>query len=846
MKTYDISSNWHYSSKNGLFNGWTNLPSCNYLDLVNDKYCEDPFFGVNEKNLFWVSELDWIYEKSFVATQQMLDSNIVRLHFDSIDTVADISINDTYVTSTRNAHIPYDIDIKHFIKEGENKITVTLFSPVSYIEEKLKEIKLPTNMNGVNGFGHIRKPAYQFGWDWGPTLPCSGFDGKVAIICAGTNIIGAIRTEQIISQNFATLEILAEIEYPDDDVYVSLFAPDGVTVASTTGECVSQNEKASIYKCSIQIENPELWFPNGTIPARKQQPLYSLKITAGKSTKLIEIGIRSLILSTEKDQFGEDFCFIVNGCRIFAKGANWIPADSFPARVSNELLEKYVVAMSDANYNMIRIWGGGLYASDVLMHLCDKYGILVWQDFMFACGLYPFDDSQFLESVKYEVESNVKRLRTHPSLALLCGNNEIEAMSAAWSLYSKLLNSYKDFFYETLPTIIQTITSCRYWPTSPGSGKHKYKINSDDTGDTHIWSVWHGMMPFTYFLKRYTRFCSEFGFESLPPINTIRSVCENDNDLKLHSPIMKAHQKCGAGNDRILYYIIANYRIPKRYDHLTYLSQLTQAESIAVAVDHWRRNLGRCNGALYWQFNDCWPTASWSGIDYLCNYKALHYYAHDFYSPIGLSFVKLNNTLSLYAVNDSATAFSGKLDYRLTEFSGAVRYNKTESIELAPYSVKIVDELNCLPFKDKFNRIAAFAQLNDADDEIVIRKTCLLVRDNQAKLEIPSIDVKITKTNDAIVITLLSNTFVRKLMLDISNLKVPFFSNYIDLEPNIEYKTGLPLSCGLDPAEILEKLQFISYADIEPKYSRQREKLTALRISLIPINFIGRIIYKFM
>ncbi|MDR0751491.1 MAG: hypothetical protein LBF12_02715 [Christensenellaceae bacterium] len=847
-RLFDISDNWNYSSKNHLFKGTTNLPSCNYLDLLKDKYIGDPFFGENEQKVLWVSELDWNYEKTFEISSEDLQSKIIRLHFDSIDTIADIYLNNSPLAQVKNVHIPYDFDVKELLHIGVNTIKVSLTSPVNYVKNTYKNIKFPPNIAGINRFSTIRKAAYQFGWDWGPVLPCSGFNGGVTILFASGDLIDNLRVEQSICENYAKLNISLDIERYSGEGEVVLKDPNGLVCATQKLTVANSKDVTTSLECEIIVPNPSLWNPNGMFTETKKQPLYNLIITSGETTESSLLGIRKIVLSTIPDQYGNDFCFIVNGKRIFAKGANWIPADSFPSRITNEQIEWYVKAMADANYNMIRIWGGGFYASEYFMHMCDEYGILVWHDFMFACGLYPFRDDEFKKSVFDEVKFNVKRLRNHPSLALLCGNNEIDAMSIGFKMYPNLLRENTNFFYEILPTLVETLTSCAFWQTSPGSGKALFKTNSDDIGDTHIWAVWHGMMPFTYFLKRNTRFCSEFGFESLPPVDTLMTVAEQTKDLDLNSSFLKAHQKCNSGNARMLYYIIDNYRIPKRFDHLTYLTQLTQAESVAAAVDHWHRNLGRCNGSLYWQYNDCWHTASWSGIDYFGRYKALHYYAKEFYSPLSISFLKGDDEMSVYIVNDSQQTITGTILIKITDFDGDIMLNDASKITLNPYSSTQLDKLKISKYvlNQKINKSSLIAEFTSNDGLHTCIKTSLLVKDNEAQLKKPIINAFVEEASDSYIIHLKANTYVRKLMLNISNLKTPFSTNYFDMEAGREYLVSLPKTIYLDPDEIKSSLEFISYADIEPKYSRKFEKIKATQIALIPANFIGRMLYKFM
>jgi beta-mannosidase len=429
-------------------------------------------------------------------------------------------------------------------------------------------------------------------------------------------------------------------------------------------------------------------------------------------------------------------------------------------------------------------------------------------------------------------------------MALICGNNEIEGMKAAWTGRNKLLNEYRDFTYGDCANLIKKITTVQFTPSSPVGSEYMKGTASDNVGDTHIWNVWHGMMPFSYFFKRNTRFCSEFGFESLPPVETVRDIAESEADLDIYSPLMLAHQKCAVGNARILYYIIDKYRIPKSFSHLTYLSQLTQAECIQAATEHWRRKTGRCNGSLYWQINDCWHTASWSSIDYLGYYKALHYSAREFFKSVTVTEHQVGNAIRITGINDSLAPFNGTLTQRVVGFDGKEYLKKEVAVTLAAYSVDTIATVRIDGEEYSPKWVSVIAELRDENGVLVSRREHLPVKENEASLPQAFITKSYKITETGAEITLKSNAYARRVFLTLPGVTEPFSKNLFDIEAN--GSETITLERENLTAEIIEKLEIISYSDIQPKYPRYIEKAKKLKIALIPINFINRIIYRFM
>ncbi len=518
----DLTGGWLF--KNVKHDEWlpATVPGCKYLDLLELGLIPDPFYGTNEKDVYWVGLDDWEYRKNFHVIIDELKSDSIKLVCEMLDTICDVYVNDALVGKGENTHLEYRFEVKPFIKPGENSIRIVFYSPVRYVQQKQKNEKCPKNWNGLDGIPHIRKPQCHFGWDWGPVLPPSGISRNIFIELSNTARIQEIQINQIHSSNRVTLNISALIEnfYETDIVYdLSVKTPNGVGMIRT-GVC-----KHSILE-NVDIDEPEYWWTND-LSNKSEQPLYTMTATIKSNGEIIDeikkvLGLRTITLNRERDQYGSNFQFILNGVPIFIKGANWIPADTFINRFDKEKLKYSIDAALFSNMNMLRVWGGGYYESDEFYALCDRYGILIWQDFAYACQPYPFFDEAFLVNVMRETAYNVKRLRHHACLAVWCGNNEIEALSAAWVFDRKYTQWTERFFYHMLePEIRKHDKTTAYIPGSPCGVAHKAGYDKDNVGDTHLWAVWHGLQPMNYYCKRMTRFCSEFGFESLPDIKTI-------------------------------------------------------------------------------------------------------------------------------------------------------------------------------------------------------------------------------------------------------------------------------------------------------------------------------------
>lgn len=824
------------------------VPGCNYSDLIDNGVIADPFIGVNEKSAEWVSERDWEYSKKFVLNEEDLKCDRAYLKFDYLDTIAEIVLNGKVIKNTDNCHIGYRIDVKNELVADENELKITFRSPVNYVLEKQKIEQCPINSNGLTGIAHIRKPQCHFGWDWGPNLPVSGITGNVELEFRTGAEIGDIKiTQEHINKDSGTeVRVLVEVnsDYTEGREYAleaALISPDG-------SETVTKAAAEGKNNFEFTVTDPKLWEINGATD-RKEQPLYTVeaRLTDGEAVtdrKIQKIGLRTLKLDRSADSYGENFRFFVNGNPVFAKGANWIPADSLPSRVTNEVIDEYIKIALDSSFNMIRIWGGGYYGSDYFYEQCDRFGILVWQDFMFACQAYPFFDDNFTANVLDEVEYNVKRLRNHPSLCVWCGNNEIEAMSTAWALKVKYREWTEKFFYHILPEALKKYDDVTpFIPGSPTGRGYMDGHGSDDCGDTHLWAVWHGLQTLDYYRTRNTRFCSEFGFESLPDMKTVKKFAP-DGEYSLDNDIFKAHQKCASGNDKMRYYIADNFRLPERFEDYVYLSQICQSVCVGDATEHWRRNAGRCNGSLYWQFNDCWPVCSWAGTDYYRRYKAVQYDARKFFKPFTVSLEDGKESLKVFILNDKITPSSGKLTLRLVRFDGKELLSEALDVSADKNESKCVREYKLDMFGRKNLKNAVFvAELTDGEEKTV--RTVLFNKERKLKLGAPNIDIDVKIDSDTAYYTIKSDGYVRKLAL-YSEENAPFSDNYFDLLPNEAVTVGQKLSKIKTAEQIKSELSFNHVGLVKPAKSRISDLLIRLRVFLQPVNFGSYIYYKFL
>ena len=627
MKKQSLNGAWTLDVTNTAFREVpATVPGSVYHDLLTAGLIPDPFYRDNETEALKLMDNDFYYRRSFTADPALLASDQVVLRCEGLDTLACVLLNGREAGRANNMHRIWEFDAKPLLQPGENTIEVRFASPTKYIKEAYAASVADGTEDAMVGFPLIRKAHCMFGWDWGPRLPDAGIWRDIAILGFDTARIRDVHVLQHHEENKVTLEINTHL------TYLTVSAPVSVTVTGPDGRTwTAEGEQAR-----IEIEDPQLWWPAGY----GDQPLYTVSVALGDGLDewTRRIGLRTMTVSRRKDEWGESFSHCVNGIDIFAMGADYIPEDNLLPRVNPERTRRLLEDARAANMNCVRIWGGGYYPDDFFYDICDELGLLVWQDFMFACAVYNLTE-EFEETITAEFVDNVRRLRHHPSLALWCGNNEMELFvnQGTWVATHRQKSDYVKMYEYIIPKVLQNEDpQAFYWPASPSSGGAFDFPNDPNRGDVHYWEVWHGLKPFPDYRNHHFRYVSEFGFQSFPCMETIESFTE-PGDRNVFSYVMEKHQRNASANGRIAFYLSQMYLYPGNLDKLVYASQLLQAQAMQYGVEHWRRNRGRCMGAVIWQLNDCWPVASWASLDYFGRWKALHYYEKRFFAPVLIS-----------------------------------------------------------------------------------------------------------------------------------------------------------------------------------------------------------------
>ncbi|MBH09077.1 MAG: beta-galactosidase [Candidatus Marinimicrobia bacterium] len=767
------------------------VPGCIHLDLIEEGLIGDPFFGDNEKQIQWIGKINWKYRLYFYLDQTLKKRSNKKIKFYGIDTYATIYLNGHIILESNNMFHPWENDVTQILKKGKNELLVNFRSPLNEILPSLstKAYTLPAENDRAGGTSpYTRKAPYHYGWDWGPCLISSGIWKKVELIGWNSWNITNIFIEQLeCSSGSAKLKFLVYIESKVQETGTLVISePKSKTNIHYP---IQINSEENIFTYEIEILDPDLWWPIGY----GDQSLYTFNIkviTQSNSAEITKrIGIRSIKIKREKDERGTSFEIHINDVAIFAKGANWIPADSFTPRLKNEDYKSLLKSAVLANMNMLRIWGGGIYEPDSFYSLCDELGILIWQDFMFACSLYP-GNKNFLKSVKKEAQYQINRLKHHPSIVLWCGNNEIASAWLSWGWKEKLPKSvwrkdYNILFHQIIPEICQSLDPERlYWPSSPG---HSLELPESDqiygSGDNHYWGVWHGGDEIERFDENIGRFMSEYGMQSFPEPKTIATFAKK-KDWDIKSEVIKSHQKASLGNKNITKYIDMYYPTPKDFKSYAMISQIMQALVIRYAVEAHRRNMPYCMGTLYWQFNDCWPGASWSSIDYFGNWKALQYAAKKFFNPLLLSIVEENNSIVFYIINDCNKSSLAIINLFIYSFDGNIKKKLSKKIDIPSSRSKKVLEIEREKLITSYDptTIVLISEIEE-NNIIVAKNNFFFVKPKELKLEKPEIDFNYEKLGAKYVISIYSKTFIHELHILCENLTGIFTDNFFDLLP---------------------------------------------------------------
>lgn len=804
----DLAGEWQF--RQAGTKDWfpSNVPGGVHTDLLALGLIPDPFVGDNEARVQWVAEVDWEYQLNFSPQTKLLSQDYIELVCDGLDTLAEVSLNGERLGKVENMFRQYRFDLKPLLQEGENQLRIQFASPVRYCAERQADEPMVGVSQALPGGPHLRKAPCQFGWDWGPQLPPIGIWKDIRLEAWSEARLKDVHLRQIHSGGKVVISAQVVTTHPvaGGSARLEVSPPDHSSVITKKASLEDQS-----CQLELEIDNPQLWWPNGY----GAQPLYGIKVCLEKEGNVLDqrdykLGLRTIDLIQEPDEWGESFKFAVNGVIIFARGSNWIPTDSFPTRITRRKLEKILSDAVLVHQNMLRVWGGGFYETEDFYDLCDQYGILVWQDFIFSCSMYPFGAPDFLENVREEVLQNVRRLRHRTSLALWCGNNEMEEGWVDWqwdkSKFGHLEEAYDHFFHHQLKEWCQGEDPDRpYWPSSPSSGTPFKNPNGQERGDAHYWQVWHGRQPFSAYRQQYPRFMSEFGFQSLPPMPTVRSYADQA-DLNMTSYIMERHQKNQRGNELIVSQMLDQYRLPKDFEALDYLSMVLQANGIRYGVEHWRRNNDRVAGTLYWQLNDCWPVASWSSLDYFGRWKALHYAARHFYAPVMLSIEDEGLKQKVLLTNDTLEVVEGEIRVKVESLAGEILYSAETAVSVAPQAVKQIYDLDCssLVSGDQLREAYFLAEFWQ-DGQLKDRKTAFFAPVKHLSLKEPGIHTRVEVQDGEVRVGLSTETLALQVELSFAGLNCVFSDNYFDLLPN----SPLVVTTHLDQdisAELLDSL----------------------------------------
>ncbi len=761
------------------------VPGCVHSDLGRAGLLSSIDWRDNEATQQWMDAETWTYRRTFNLTESQVSNTTSELICDGLDTLATVSLNGKIVLQTDNMFRVWHCPVGPDLRVGENTIEVTFHSPLAKMAEgqakrPLREWNIYFDRHA--GRGYVRKMACAFGWDWGPVAPTAGIwkNIRLEFVCASRWQDVQIRQEH--SAGEVTLNIQWQTTGPGD-VRLELRRGDMLiaetTAASSDGEAV------------LVVKNPELWWPNtlGT------QPLYEFRATLTDASGAHDIwqrriGLRALRLVREKDPVGESFYFEINGKIMFSKGANWVPVRILLPEITREDYRKLLQDTVDANMNMLRVWGGGIYENDDFYDLCDEMGILVWQDFMFACGMYPNWDADFMANVEAEARDNIRRIRHHASLALWCGNNELEgpfggADDYPWDVYGLL-------FDQLLPKVCAELDpDTAYWPSSPHSPLGDRKdCGSDLSGDTHHWSVFFGGQTFESQRTWRTRFMSEFGFQSYPELRTVESFTAPE-DRVLMSRILDYHQRSEVGNRTIMSYLCDWFQPPLNFEDLLSLSQITQSLCVRYATEHLRRIQPLCGGVLYWQINDIWPCASWSSIDSFGRWKALQYDAKRFFAPVLVSIEEdlLTSRARIHVSNQRPSDATLDVGWQITDTDGKVLLEESATVNIDSQSGLYIADLDAKPLLENYHAHDLMIWAWASEGETVLSRNWVpLARPKHLSLADPQIKTEVESTPEGTVIHLSCEKPAPYVVLSLKNEDAWFDDNFFHLHPD-EHRT---------------------------------------------------------
>lgn len=796
-----LHTNWTFCQVGDTLWSDAKVPGTVHQDLLNHNRIPNPFYGMNEEAVQWVENEDWMYRTSFVVDEHQLSRDAAVLEMDGLDTYADVFLNGALILRSNNMFVGHKIEVKPVLRKGVNRLLVRFRSPVKEVLPQLQ----------TNGFDYpasndhspwrtsvyTRKAPYSYGWDWGIRLATCGIWRPVRLVFSDVaRIEDYYVCQDAVTQAKADVDNRLEINNVTSNTVSALLKVDYHYSDSDTKEIRKQIELrpgANTVSLPVSIENPHLWMPNGW----GEPSLY--KFTASLSVDGVEIakqernvGLRTVRVVMDDDEHGKTFYFVVNGKPIFAKGANFIPDDALLPNVTPERYKRIFEDVKAANMNMLRVWGGGIYEDDEFYDEADRNGILIWQDFMFACSSYPHDPL-FVGRVEAEAEYNIKRLRGHASLAMWCGNNEIYEAMRYWGwqrkysaeAFAEMERGYNVLFRELLAQMVERLDGTRFYMHSSPYEANWGRPNSWKTGDSHNWGTWHGRKPFESFDTDVPRFMSEYGFQAFPEMKTIRTFAE-EKDFELESPVMNAHQKADIGNALIKKTMGLYYKVPEKFEDLVYVGLVLQGQGIRHGIEAHRRNRPYCMGSLFWQLNDSWPVVSWSSIDYYGNWKALMYQSKRAFAPILINAIKEGDDLCVYLVSDELQDHDGvRLDVELMDFDGKAHGKWTQSGMLAANSSVLFMKKRAGELQGKLSAATSLLHftLKTKNGATLADDVFYFAYPKDQKLSEANIETSVRRRGDAIVMTLKTDKLARDIFVEVPVQGVRFTDNFFDLLP---------------------------------------------------------------
>ncbi len=782
------------------------VPGVVHTDLLQNKIIEDPFFRLNERGLQWIDKEDWVYETCFTLATDMMRKENMELVFEGLDTYADVYLNDECILKADNMFRRWSIPVRQYIREENNILKVYFHSPVKIDVPKWDALPYQypaSNDQSENGglFNKkisifARKAGYHYGWDWGPRLVTSGIWRPVYIRAWSDSRINDVFIEQKeVGAGRAVIAGHVELD-ADKDM-------DGVLVTITdeaTGRVLGERQadlKRGTNRVTVDfvLHKPKLWWSNGL----GEPFLYRFRtdIIAGGElldSKTERMGIRSLKVVHQPDKDGHTFYIELNGRPVFAKGANYIPSDNFLPRVTPANYKKTIFDAAGVNMNMLRVWGGGIYENDVFYDLCDEYGIMIWQDFMFACSMYPAEGA-LLDNIRQEAVDNVKRLRNHACIALWCGNNECQDAWLGWGwkreierqnkeYADKIWAQYRQQYHVTLPGVVREYApGTFYWPSSPFAFEGEMSGTTD--GDRHYWSVWHGKAPISDYDSEKSRFFSEYGFQSFPEFESVKRYAPYPEDWDIRSEVMMSHQRGGDhANGLIETYLLNEYKKPRDFRAFLYMNHVLQGDAIKTAIESHRRQMPYNMGTLFWQHNDCWPVASWASRDYYGRWKAQHYYVRKAYDDILISPVVEGDDLKVYAVSDRLENTSGRLQLQVCQFDGTVVRHWDKSVGISGNDSRVCFSAPLAKLLEGTDRGTVYVRVDytDKSGRVYHNNYCL---GKQKDMDYPKVDLQteVRSIEGGYEVMVSADKFARAVCLSIADNESVYSDNYFDVQP---------------------------------------------------------------